>query len=124
MYIQGCLTRVDQLTVSVSMPRPQGSKERYHWLAQNVKVSGVDDMVLLSKISEDAITENLKRRYLDDYIYVSSDGGLWEGSALVLFWFCSGLVLLWFWSLTRFSSDLHRSSSDLSESIQTASILH
>ncbi|XP_056300622.1 myosin IEb [Pseudoliparis swirei] len=46
-----------------------GSKERYHWLAQNVKVSGVDDMVLLSKISEDAITENLKRRYLDDYIY-------------------------------------------------------
>ncbi|XP_063736806.1 myosin IEb isoform X2 [Eleginops maclovinus] len=46
-----------------------GSKERYHWLAQNVKVSGVDDMVLLSKISEDAITENLKKRYNDDYIF-------------------------------------------------------
>ncbi|XP_074510443.1 myosin IEb [Sebastes fasciatus] len=46
-----------------------GSKERYHWLAQNVKVSGVDDMVLLSKISEDAITENLKKRYMDDYIF-------------------------------------------------------
>ncbi|XP_070691108.1 myosin IEb [Pempheris klunzingeri] len=46
-----------------------GSKERYHWLAQNVKVSGVDDMVLLSKVSEDAITENLKKRYMDDYIF-------------------------------------------------------
>ncbi|XP_075934512.1 myosin IEb [Anarhichas minor] len=47
----------------------EGSKERYHWLAQNVKVSGVDDMVLLSKINEDAITENLKKRYMDDYIF-------------------------------------------------------
>lgn len=52
-------------------PPPQGSKERYHWQAQNVKVSGVDDMVLLSKISEDAITDNLKKRYMDDYIFVS-----------------------------------------------------
>ncbi|XP_077384353.1 myosin IEb isoform X2 [Festucalex cinctus] len=46
-----------------------GSKERYHWLAQDVKVSGVDDMVLLSKINEDAITDNLKKRYMDDYIF-------------------------------------------------------
>ncbi|KAL7887012.1 hypothetical protein AOLI_G00047330 [Acnodon oligacanthus] len=46
-----------------------GSKERYHWQTQNVKVSGVDDMVLLSKISEDAITDNLKKRYMDDYIF-------------------------------------------------------
>lgn len=52
-------------------PPPQGSKERYHWQAQNVKVSGVDDMVLLSKINEDAITDNLKKRYMDDYIFVS-----------------------------------------------------
>uniref|UniRef100_A0A3B5Q4R0 Myosin IEb n=1 Tax=Xiphophorus maculatus TaxID=8083 RepID=A0A3B5Q4R0_XIPMA len=44
-------------------------KERYHWQAQNVKVSGVDDMVLLSKINEDAITDNLKKRYMDDYIF-------------------------------------------------------
>uniref|UniRef100_A0A672FZD0 Osteoclast-stimulating factor 1 n=1 Tax=Salarias fasciatus TaxID=181472 RepID=A0A672FZD0_SALFA len=44
-------------------------EERYHWQAQNVKVSGVDDMVLLSKISEDAITDNLKKRYMDDYIF-------------------------------------------------------
>ncbi|KAI4895296.1 hypothetical protein NFI96_011136 [Prochilodus magdalenae] len=48
-----------------------GSKERYHWQTQNVKVSGVDDMVLLSKINEDAITDNLKKRYMDDYIFVS-----------------------------------------------------
>uniref|UniRef100_A0A4W6DKP3 Osteoclast-stimulating factor 1 n=1 Tax=Lates calcarifer TaxID=8187 RepID=A0A4W6DKP3_LATCA len=44
-------------------------QERYHWQAQNVKVSGVDDMVLLSKINEDAITDNLKKRYMDDYIF-------------------------------------------------------
>uniref|UniRef100_H3AAN7 Myosin IEb n=1 Tax=Latimeria chalumnae TaxID=7897 RepID=H3AAN7_LATCH len=47
----------------------QGSKERYHWQAQNVKHSGVDDMVLLSKINDDAIVENLKKRYMDDYIF-------------------------------------------------------
>ncbi|KAF5892087.1 unconventional myosin-Ie-like, partial [Clarias magur] len=46
-----------------------GSKERYHWQTQNVKVSGVDDMVLLAKISEDAITDNLKKRYMDDFIF-------------------------------------------------------
>uniref|UniRef100_A0A8C6UBC0 Myosin motor domain-containing protein n=1 Tax=Neogobius melanostomus TaxID=47308 RepID=A0A8C6UBC0_9GOBI len=44
-----------------------GSK--YHWQTTNVKVSGVDDMVLLSKISEDAITDNLRKRYNDDYIF-------------------------------------------------------
>ncbi|XP_014209371.1 unconventional myosin-Ie-like [Copidosoma floridanum] len=41
----------------------------YHWQSQNVKVSGVDDMVLLSKINEDAIVENLRKRYADDYIF-------------------------------------------------------
>ncbi|KAJ0066697.1 hypothetical protein NL108_018661, partial [Boleophthalmus pectinirostris] len=45
---------------------------KYHWQTANVKVSGVDDMVLLSKINEDAITENLRKRYNDDYIFVSS----------------------------------------------------
>ncbi|XP_030044549.1 unconventional myosin-Ie isoform X2 [Microcaecilia unicolor] len=42
---------------------------RYHWQSHNVKQSGVDDMVLLSKISEDGIVENLKKRYMDDYIF-------------------------------------------------------
>jgi len=28
-------------------------------------------MVLLSKITEDSIVENLKKRYMDDYIFVS-----------------------------------------------------
>ncbi|XP_053559787.1 unconventional myosin-Ie [Bombina bombina] len=46
-----------------------GSKERYHWQTQNVRQSGVDDMVLLSKITEDAIVDNLKKRYMDDYIF-------------------------------------------------------
>ncbi|XP_063220851.1 unconventional myosin-Ie-like [Bacillus rossius redtenbacheri] len=41
----------------------------YHWQSYNVKLSGVDDMVLLSKISEDAIVENLRKRYMDDYIF-------------------------------------------------------
>ncbi|XP_043935265.1 unconventional myosin-Ie-like [Protopterus annectens] len=53
----------------VETPSPQGSKERYHWQTQNVKQSGVDDMVLLSKITEEAIVENLKKRYNDDYIF-------------------------------------------------------
>ncbi|XP_013862815.1 unconventional myosin-If [Austrofundulus limnaeus] len=42
---------------------------KYHWQSQNVKQSGVDDMVLLSKITEDAIVENLKKRYMDDFIF-------------------------------------------------------
>ncbi|GLH11924.1 Unconventional myosin IC [Gryllus bimaculatus] len=41
----------------------------YHWQSHNVKLSGVDDMVLLPKISEDAIVDNLKKRYMDDYIF-------------------------------------------------------
>ncbi|XP_072284752.1 unconventional myosin-Ie-like [Pyxicephalus adspersus] len=56
-------------------PPPQGSKERYHWQTQNVRQSGVDDMVLLSKITEDAIVENLKKRYMDDFIFVSFSRG-------------------------------------------------
>ncbi|NWR38526.1 MYO1F protein, partial [Tachuris rubrigastra] len=47
----------------------QGSKERFHWQSQNVKQSGVDDMVLLSKINEEAIVENLKKRFMDDFIF-------------------------------------------------------
>ena len=52
----------------------QGSRghHRYHWQSHNVKISGVDDMVLLSKIHEDSIVDNLKKRYMDDYIFVSS----------------------------------------------------
>uniref|UniRef100_A0A671L042 Osteoclast-stimulating factor 1 n=1 Tax=Sinocyclocheilus anshuiensis TaxID=1608454 RepID=A0A671L042_9TELE len=46
-----------------------GGRGKYHWQTQNVKVSGVDDMVLLSKISEDGITDNLKKRYMDDFIF-------------------------------------------------------
>ncbi|XP_011162466.1 unconventional myosin-Ie isoform X1 [Solenopsis invicta] len=41
----------------------------YHWQSQNVKISGVDDMVLLPKVNEDAIIENLRKRYMDDYIF-------------------------------------------------------
>lgn len=44
----------------------------YHWQSKtNVKSSGVEDMVLLSKIQESSIVDNLKKRYMDDLIYVS-----------------------------------------------------
>nr|CAB3264157.1 unconventional myosin-If [Phallusia mammillata] len=42
---------------------------KHHWQSHNVKQSGVDDMVLLTKISESAIVENLKKRYMDDQIF-------------------------------------------------------
>ncbi|KAL5004495.1 hypothetical protein ScPMuIL_017951 [Solemya velum] len=41
----------------------------YHWQSHNVKTSGVDDMVLLQKIAEASIVENLKKRFMDDCIY-------------------------------------------------------
>lgn len=44
----------------------------YHWQSKgNVKASGVEDMVLLPKIQEAAIVDNLKKRYMDDLIFVS-----------------------------------------------------
>ena len=46
--------------------------QAYHWQSRNKKSSGVEDMVLLVKIQEASIVENLKKRYLDDLIYVSS----------------------------------------------------
>lgn len=61
-------------------PTPQGSKERFHWQSHNVKQSGVDDMVLLPQITEDAIVGNLRKRFMDDYIFVSwAAGGVGKG---------------------------------------------
>lgn len=45
--------------------------QAYHWQSHNVKTSGVDDMVLLQKLSKGGIVENLKKRFMDDCIYVS-----------------------------------------------------
>ena len=45
--------------------------QAYHWQARSHKSSGVEDMVLLTKINESAIVENLKKRLFDDQIYVS-----------------------------------------------------
>ena len=42
---------------------------RHHWQTDNVKKSGLDDMVLLTKMTDAAICENLKKRYLDDQIF-------------------------------------------------------
>uniref|UniRef100_A0A8C0LD44 Myosin IF n=1 Tax=Canis lupus dingo TaxID=286419 RepID=A0A8C0LD44_CANLU len=46
-----------------------GRKGRFHWQSHNVKQSGVDDMVLLPQITEDAIVGNLRKRFMDDYIF-------------------------------------------------------
>ena len=46
--------------------------QTYHWQSRNVKQSGVDDMVLLPKIQETSIVDNLKKRLMDDVIYVSN----------------------------------------------------
>lgn len=35
-------------------------------------------MVLLSKITEDAIVDNLKKRFMDDYIFVSFTKKHWD----------------------------------------------
>ena len=43
----------------------------YHWQSRSKKSSGVEDMVLLVKIQESSIVENLRKRYMDDYIFVS-----------------------------------------------------
>lgn len=45
-------------------------KQVYHWQSEGGgKKSSVDDMVLLSKITESAIAENLKKRFMEDKIY-------------------------------------------------------
>ena len=44
---------------------------RHHWQSNNVKTSGLDDMVLLTKINDNDIVSNLKKRYMDDQIFVS-----------------------------------------------------
>ena len=43
----------------------------HHWQSHNVRQSGVEDMVLLQKITEAAIVDNLKKRFMEDQIYVS-----------------------------------------------------
>nr|XP_021532449.1 unconventional myosin-If [Aotus nancymaae] len=50
-----------------------GSKERFHWQSHNVKQSGVDDMVLLPQITEDAIAGNL-RKFIPPFIPSGESG--------------------------------------------------
>ncbi|XP_076800330.1 unconventional myosin-Ie-like isoform X2 [Clavelina lepadiformis] len=42
---------------------------KHHWQSHNVKQSGLDDMVLLTKISESSIVDNLRKRYMEDQIF-------------------------------------------------------
>ncbi|EEC01022.1 myosin I, putative [Ixodes scapularis] len=41
----------------------------YHWQSHQYRTSGVDDMVLLPKVSEESIVDNLRKRYLEDQIF-------------------------------------------------------
>jgi len=43
--------------------------QQSHWKSYNVKQSGVDDLVLLSKLSEETIAKNLEKRYDADQIF-------------------------------------------------------
>lgn len=63
----------DELKYYINMITLYHHQVQHHWQSQNVKVSGVDDMVLLPKITEEAIMDNLRKRYMDDYIFVSFD---------------------------------------------------
>ena len=44
-------------------------QQAYKWEAADHKRSGVDDMTLLTEISEKAIVENLRKRFMDDWIF-------------------------------------------------------
>ncbi|ODM95671.1 Unconventional myosin-Ie [Orchesella cincta] len=58
------------LLINCDFDVPETQPQVYHWQsAVNTKVSGVDDMVLLSKINEDSIVDNLKKRFMDDWIF-------------------------------------------------------
>lgn len=47
--------------------------QAFHWQSNvNVQHVGVDDMVLLSKLSEQSIADNLKKRLHGNSIFVSS----------------------------------------------------
>jgi len=41
----------------------------YHWQSNKHQRSGVDDLVLLHQISETAICDNLKKRFMEDWIF-------------------------------------------------------
>jgi myosin heavy subunit len=51
--------------------KPQGREQQGRFGKKQLEVRGVDDLVMLPKISEADILDNLKKRYLADVIYVS-----------------------------------------------------
>ena len=48
----------------------------YTWQCADHKRSGADDMTLLSQVTEAAIVENLKKRFMDDWIFTYIGPGI------------------------------------------------
>eukprot|EP01137_Pigoraptor_chileana_P027899 Opistho-2@11102 len=42
---------------------------QYHWQSKAIKSAGLEDMVLLTKVDEASIVDNLKKRLMEDLIY-------------------------------------------------------
>jgi len=59
--------KITQLCVVVCNSIRRTCVQGHQWKKQ----VGVEDMVLIQKISESAIVDNLKKRFMDDTIYVS-----------------------------------------------------
>lgn len=63
--------------------------------AANFAVEGVEDLVLLPKVTEEGITDNIKKRYMLDKIYVRERGlRSFFDSAAVLPVLCASLAIL------------------------------
>ena len=60
---KGTVARLAEDTLTIA-------SQPYAWQSKGMKQSGVEDMVLLPKIQEGAIVDNLKKRYTEDLIYV------------------------------------------------------
>ena len=93
----------------------------------------MDDMVLLSKVTEDSIVENLQKRYLDDQIFVSGTPGppvppvppVAPVASLITLVMLMIWFLFWFFPLVcGVNADVHRTRARVRQSIQIDAVLH
>ena len=87
----------------------------------------MDDMVLLSKVTEDSIVENLQKRYLDDQIFVSGTPGPPVPPVASLITLVMLMIWFWFWFfplVCGVNADVHRTRARVRQSIQIDAVLH